>query len=86
MMWLLMCLKTEKLNPILTELFIRRKNPNIFLVFITKLYFATPKNIRLNSTHYLIMKVLNKRKLHQIVLNNSSNIDFQDCKPTFFFS
>ena len=42
----------KKLNPILTQLFIRGKNLNISLVFITKSYFAAPKNIRQNSTHY----------------------------------
>ena len=38
----------------------------IHLVFISQSYFALPKNIRLNSMHYLIMKIPNKRKLRQI--------------------
>ena len=37
-----------------------------------------PKNIRLNSTYYFIMKILRKRKLQQIVYNHSSDIDFED--------
>ena len=69
----------KKLNPILTELFIRDRNLNICLVFITESYFAEPKNIRLNSTHYFIMKLPNKREPKQIASNNSSDINFQDC-------
>ena len=50
----------KKLNPIVTELFVRGRNLNIFLVFIAGSYFAVPKNIRLSSTHYFIMKNPNK--------------------------
>ena len=53
----------KKLNPIVTELFIKGRKLNISLVFITESYFAVPKNIRLNSTHYCIMKIPNKREL-----------------------
>ena len=53
----------KKLNPVVTELFIRGRKLNISLVFITKSYFAVPKSIKLNSTHYFIMKILNKREL-----------------------
>ena len=51
-------LNNKKLNPIVTELFIRSRKLNISLVFITQYYFAVPKNIRLNSTHYFIMNTL----------------------------
>ena len=51
----------KKLNAILTEQFIRGRKLNISLVFITQSYFAVPKNIRLNSTHYFVMKIPNKR-------------------------
>ena len=68
----------EKLNPILAELFIRGRKLNNSLVFNTQSYFVIPKNIRLNSTYYFIMKVTNKRELQQIAFNNSSDIDFQD--------
>ena len=44
----------KKLNPIVPELFISGRILNISLVFITQSYFAVPKNIRLNSTHYFI--------------------------------
>ena len=49
-------LSNKKLNPILTESFIRNRKLNHSLVFITKSYFGAPKNIRLISTHYFIMK------------------------------
>ena len=71
-------LSNKKLNPIVTEIFILHRKPNISLVFITQSYFALPKSIRLNSTHYFVMKIPNKRELQQIAFNHSSDIDFQD--------
>ena len=71
-------LSNKKVNPIITELFIRRRKLNISLVFITQFYFAVPKNIRLNLTHNLVMKIPSKRELQQIAFNHSSDIDFQD--------
>ena len=71
-------LSNKKLNPIVTELFIRGRKLNISLVFITQSYFAVPKNIRLNLTHYLAMKIPNKRELQRTAINHSSDIDFQD--------
>ena len=59
----------KKLNPILTELFIRGKKLNISLLVITQSYFAVPKNTRLNSTHYFIMKIPNKRELQHSIEN-----------------
>ena len=47
----------EKVNPIVTELFSRGRKLNISLIFITRFYFAVPKNIRLNSIHYFMMKI-----------------------------
>ena len=70
-------LSNKKLNPIVTELFIRGRKLNISLVFITQSYFAVPKNIRLNSTHYFVMKIPNKRELQQIKFNHSSDIPFK---------
>ena len=69
-------LSNKKLNPILTESFIRGKKLKLFLAFITQSYFAVPKNIRLNSTHYFVRKIPNKRELQQIAFNHSSDIDF----------
>ena len=71
-------INNKKLNPVVTELFIRGKKRNISIVFITRSYFKVPKDVRLNSTHFFIMKVPNKRELQQISLNHSSDIDFKD--------
>ena len=68
----------KKLDPIVTELFIRGRKLNIFFVFTTQSYFALPKNIKVNSTHYFVMKIPSKRELQQIAFNFSSDIDFQD--------
>ena len=70
-------LSNKKFNPIVTELFIRSRKLKISLAFITEYYFVAPKNIRLNSTHYFIIKISNKRELQQTAFNNSSNIDFR---------
>ena len=48
------------------------------LVFITQSYFSVPKEVRLNSTHYLIMKIHNKRELQQIAINHSADTDYKD--------
>ena len=64
-------LSNKKLNPIKTELFIRGRKLNISLVFITQSDFAVPKYIRINSTHYFVIKIPNKRELQQIELNHS---------------
>ena len=68
----------NKLNPVVTELFIRGRKLNISIVFITQSYFKVPKDVRLNSTHFFIMKIPNKRDLQQVALNHSSDIDFKD--------
>ena len=71
-------LSNKKLNPVITQLFIRAKKLNISLVFITQSYFAFPKNISLNSTHYFVMKIPRKRELQQIAFNHLLDIGFQD--------
>ena len=71
-------LSNKTLNPIIEGLFFKGSKLNIFLVFITHFYFAVPKNIILNCTHYFIMKIPNKEELHQIAFNHSSDIDFKD--------
>ena len=70
-------ISNKKLNLILTDLFIRSKKLNISLVFITQSYFKVPKGVRLNSMHFFILKISNKREL-QIALNHSSDIEFKD--------
>ena len=71
-------INNKKFNTIVTELFIRGRKLNISIVFITQSYFKVPKDVRLNSAHFFIMKILNKRELQQIALNHSSDIDFKD--------
>ena len=71
-------INNNKLNPIVTELFIRGRKLNISIVFIMQCYFKVPKDVRLNSTYFFIMKIPNKRELQQIALNHSSDIDFKD--------
>ena len=73
----MICLVMKKPNSEITE-FIRGRKLNISLVFITQLFSAVSKNIRLNLTHYFVMKIPNKRELKQIAFNHSSDIDFQD--------
>ena len=59
-------------------MFLRRRKLNISLVFISQSYFRVPETIRLNATHYFIMKIPNKRELQQIAPNHSSDIDFKN--------
>ena len=68
----------EIVSPIVSQLFLRGGKLNISLVFISQSYFKVPKTIRLNTTHYFIMKIPNKRKLQKIVSNHSSDIDFKE--------
>ena len=53
----------KKFQAIIKKLFIRCRKLNISLVFITQSYFSLSKEVRLNSTNYLIMKIDNKREL-----------------------
>ena len=72
-------INNKKLNSVVTEMFIRGRKLNIVsLVFITQAYFKVLKDVRLNSTHFFIMKILNKKELQQIELNHSSDISAKD--------
>ena len=70
-------INNKKLDSAVTELFIRGRKL-ISIVFFTQSYFKVPKDVRLKSTHFFIMKIPNKRELQQIPLNHSSDIDFKD--------
>ena len=59
-------------------MFIRGRKLNISIAFITQSYFRVPKYVRLNSTHFFIIKISNKREIQQIALNHSPNIGFKD--------
>ena len=71
-------INNNKLNPIVTEFFIRGRKLNISIIFITQSNFKVPKDVRLDSTHFFIIKIPNKIELQQIALNHSSDIDFKD--------
>ena len=71
-------INNKKLNSIVTELFVGGRKLNISLVFITQSYFKVPKDVRINTTHSFITKILNKRELQQIVTNHSSDISPKD--------
>ena len=64
----------KNFQAIIKDLFIRCRKLNISLVFITQSYFSVPKDVRLNSTHYFIMRINNKRELQ----NHSVEIDYKD--------
>ena len=68
----------KKLSTIVTESFLRRKKLYILHFFILQHDSKVPQTIRLNVTHYFIMKIPNKRELQQIALNHLSDIDFKD--------
>ena len=68
----------KKLNSVITELFNRGRKLNISLVFITQSYFKVPKDVRLNTTLFFIMKITNKRELQQTAINHSSDINTKD--------
>ena len=68
----------KKLNSIVTQLFIRGRKLNISLISITQSYFKVPKDVRLNTTHFFIMKITNKRELQQITRSHSSDISSKD--------
>ena len=56
-------MNNKKLNPLVTELFIKGRKLNISIVFITQPYFKVPKDVRLNSTYIFVLKILSKREL-----------------------
>ena len=68
----------KRFRAIIKELFIRCRKLNNSLVFITQSYFSVLKNVRLNSTNYLIMKVNSKRESQNIAINHSADIGYQD--------
>ena len=64
-------------------MFIRCRRLNISLAFITQSYFSVPKDVRLNTTHYFIMKTNNKRELKNVAINHSADIDYNDFKKIY---
>ena len=74
---------TKESSPIDTELFLGGREVNISPVFISQYYFKVPKTIKLNATHYFIMKIPNKREFQQIESNNLSDNEFKDFMKLF---
>ena len=68
----------KKFQAIIKELFVRCRKRKISLVFISQFYFPVPKDVRLNSEHYLIMKINKKGELQNIAINHSADIDYKD--------
>ena len=68
----------KKFQVIIKELFITSRKVSISLVFITQSYFSVPKDVRLNSTHYLIMKINSRKELENIAINHSADVDYND--------
>ena len=66
----------KKFQSIIKELFIRCKKINISLVFVTQSHFSVSKDVRLNSRHYFIRKINNKREQQNITINHSADIDY----------
>ena len=71
-------MSSKKFKAIIKELFIRCRKLNISMAFIMQSYFKTPKDARLNSTHYVIMKIQSRKELRNIAKENSGDIDFKD--------
>ena len=69
-------MSNKKFQAVVKELFFRCRKLNISLVFITKSYFSVPQDVRLNSAHYLIMKINQRRELRNIAMNHFSDIDY----------
>ena len=70
-------MRNTKFQAVKKELFIRCRKVNISLAFIWQSYFSVLKDVRLNSTRYLIMNISNKRELQNIAINHSADIDFK---------
>ena len=67
----------KKFQAIIKEPFIKFRKLNISLMFVTQAYFSVPNEVRSSSTHYLIMKIHNKRVLQNIATNHSGDIDYK---------
>ena len=68
----------KKFQDIIKEIFISCRKLNISLVFITQSYFSVPVDVRLDSTHYLIMKINLRKELQNIAINHCADLDSKD--------
>ena len=76
-------MSNKKFQAIIKDLVIRCRKLNILLAFITQSYVSVPKDARLNTTHYFIIKINNKTELQNISINHSGYIDYQDFKKIY---
>ena len=63
---------------VIKELFYRARKINVSIVFITQSYFRALKDAGLNSTHYILMKIGNKKELKRIAEEKSGHLDYKD--------
>ena len=68
----------RRFQAVIKGLFITCRKLNISLAFITQFCFSVPKDVRLNSTYYLIIKINNRKELQNIAINHSTDIDYHD--------
>ena len=68
----------KKFQSIIKELFVRYRKLSISLGFIPQSYFSVTKDVRLNSTHYMVMRINNKIELQNIAINHSADFDYTD--------
>ena len=71
-------MSNKTFQAIIKELFIRCRKVNISLFLSLSLIFVFQKMSRLNSTHYLIMKISNRKEIQNIAINHSADIDYND--------
>ena len=77
-------MSNKNIHTIIKELFIRRRKLNISLLSISQSYFSVPKDFRLNSIHYAIMKIINRKDLQNIAINHSAYIDYNDFVKIYY--
>ena len=68
----------KKFKRIIKEIFYRARKINLSIVFIMQSYFRALKDARLNSTHYILMKIDNKKGLKSIAEEKSGHLDYKD--------
>ena len=71
-------MSNKKFKAIIKELFSRCRKLNISLVFIIQSYVSVSKDVRLNSIHYLIMKISSRKELQSIEINHYAHVDYND--------
>ena len=60
------------------ELFYRARKINVSIVFITQSYSKALKDARLNSTHYILMRIGSKKELKRIAEEKFGHLDYKD--------